>query len=306
MPPATATAPAVEAPTPAAELAVVPPAPQTITGRARDGWAEGNVALIRQTVAKDCNPAELSMFLELCARYQLDPFAKQIWAVKIKGSVVIVVSRDGLLAIANRQNDYTGIDGDVVRKKDAFKVIRHQGEIDVQHEYSGGAEDRGEIVGSWCMCYREGKKPTYFFANYKEYEGKNVWENQPSAMILKVAESMALRKAYSISGVVGEEEIEYKRATQNLSAAPDEPEWGEDALGAELKELVDRANEVTRKPEYRPRKVQTLLAGADDEAREKLRDELKTFITDHGGSDAAAEETVTDAEVVPDDSADKE
>ena len=37
------------------------------------------LALIRQTVAKDCNPNEFDLFIEICKQQGLDPFKKQIY-----------------------------------------------------------------------------------------------------------------------------------------------------------------------------------------------------------------------------------
>jgi hypothetical protein len=240
-----------------------------VTGRLRDRWAPGNVALVRRTVAADCNDSELSMFLELCSRYRLDPFAKQIWAAKIGGKVAIIVSRDGLLAIADRHRDFEGMDGDVVRANDEFKIVFKDGERAVEHTYEttamtlGGDEPlpegegerrtpepldagRGPILGAWAMVHRRGRKPTYFFAPFNEYKGRNVWDSNPSAMILKVAESMALRKAFTISGVVGEDEVADR--VVNTTSAPAGPTYG-DAPGVahRMEQLMDALEWTERK-----------------------------------------------------------
>lgn len=258
---------------------------------ARYGFDQKQVEAIRKTVAADCSPAELVMFLELCARYGLDPFAKQIFAAKIGGAVQIIVSRDGLLAHAHKQDDYVNMDGDVVHENDTFEVEIIDGVRKVTHKYSGW-KDRGEIVGAWAMVERKNHGKTYFFAPFSEYKGKNVWDKNPSAMIQKVPETYALRKAFSISGVVGEEEIARKRA--DVTALPDEPEWGDDEIMAErLQSLFDRANEVVP-GSYRPQKVRTMLAGADAEKRREVAQGLEDFIE----RNAPEEEQVTDAVVV--------
>lgn len=253
------TEPAPEPPPPApaqpTSTAVAPHRGHGITERRRGDFEAGQVELIRNTVAADCTPAELAMFLELCARYQLDPFAKQIWAAKIGGKVTIMVSRDGLLALADRHPDYRGYEGDVVHEHDDFKVIRRQGTIDVQHSYSGW-KDRGEIVGAWCLVHRDGRKPTYFFAPFTEYRGQNVWQKNPSGMILKVAESHAHRKAFQVSGVVGEDEMAptIDGTATDLTAKPAEPDFGEDPL------LADHLRALFKALDYTPRKVMVKLA----------------------------------------------
>ena len=47
-------------------------------------WSEEQVALVKRTVAKDATNDELKMFLHLSGKYNLDPFAKEIWFLKAK------------------------------------------------------------------------------------------------------------------------------------------------------------------------------------------------------------------------------
>lgn len=223
---------------------LVAAAPATgIEQRRRGSFDPGQMELIRATVAKDANPGELAMFLEICARYQLDPFAKQIWCAKMGGSgITIMVSRDGLLALANRDPDFDGMDGDVVRANDRFNKLHSPEGVAIEHEVvHASPADRGEVVGAWAVVYRAGRRPTYFFAVLDQYKkgGQSPWGKQLDAMILKVAESMALRKAFSISGVVGEDEVAHKKTraiTESGEAKSPEIEWPEDEeLAAELK-----------------------------------------------------------------------
>lgn len=264
---------------PGTELIAQPGGQQhSIAKRARGEFDHGQMELIRSTVAKDCNAAELAMFLELCARYELDPFSKQIWAMKIKGSVVVVVSRDGLLALANRHTpsqgfsgpgEFLGCESDVVREHDHFRRFRDPalGTI-VEHEYrdeqgkpTADADKRGRILGAWALVHRRGHFPTYFFGEWATYNtGQNVWKSHPEAMMQKVPEAMALRKAFSVSGVVGESEIQRQLLTETTSGGA-EVEWPEDEEQA--KQLRVRFEELG----YRKAKIRTLVngcAGSDD------------------------------------------
>ena len=96
-----------------------------ITAAVREQFAAEQVNLIRATVARDASDAELAMFLELCARYRLDPFAGQIYCAKMRsengegGRVQIIVGRDGFLKIAKDHQDFEGFDSDVVRENDS-------------------------------------------------------------------------------------------------------------------------------------------------------------------------------------------
>jgi phage recombination protein Bet len=263
-----------EATPPSEEVAIVERKRSDVTTRARGAYDSGQMALIKATVAKDCSDGELAMFLELCARYQLDPFAKQIWAAKMGGSngpVTIMVSRDGLLTLANRHSDFEGMDGDIVRANDSFRKLHGPEGLTVQHEVTNGSiKERGEIVGAWAVVYRTDRRPTYFFAPYEQYKkgDKSPWAKQTDAMILKVAESMALRKAFSISGVVGEDEMVPQRLTApGGDGGASEVRWPEDE---ELTENLKKGFEVLG---YAPAKVRLLVNG-------KSEDELRALLAD--------------------------
>lgn len=253
---------------------LVPKDGSSILQPARYGFAPEQVQAIKNTVAKDCSDAELVMFLEVCARYGLDPFAKQAYAAKMGGGAVsIIVSRDGLLAHAHRQPDFVRLDGDVVRKGDNFEVAFIDGKRMVKHSY-GDPEARGEVIGAWAMVERRDHGATYFYAPLSEYKRSSpIWGKHPSAMILKVAESYALRKAYSISGIVGEAEVD-ARPPQNLTRN-DTPDYGSDPeLAKELQEAIAQAQKE-QPDRWRPAKVNALLHDATDEQRRDLLKELQ-------------------------------
>jgi phage recombination protein Bet len=262
---------------------------------ARLGFDPAQVEAIRRTVAKDCTDAELVMFLEVAARHELDPFAKQIFAAKMKGGVQIIVSRDGLLAKAHRTPDFRGLIGDVVCANDTFGVRYEGGTREITHEYALGKDhERGDVIGAWAEVRREGHDSTYFFAPMGEYQrsGDTPWKHHPSAMILKVAEVYALRKAYSISGVVGEEEISRQR--RDLTSVP-EIDWGSDEQAGELRALVDQANQLVP-GSYRPTKVQAMLNGVDDDRRAEVWAELRKFVDDRVEPEAEVVDAVEVAE----------
>lgn len=172
-------------------------------------WSPDEVTTIRNTVAKGASDNELKMFLHLSQTYGLDPFAKEIWFIKAGGQPVIMTSRDGYLKIANNDKGYEGMVSDVVYEGDAFQKT-----VDgVSHTY--GVGKRGGILGAYALVYKQGTRfPAYVFAPFRDYnKGNNVWRQYPHAMILKVAESMALKRAFSLSGLVTREEIDAQDAS---------------------------------------------------------------------------------------------
>lgn len=280
-----------------------------VTKRARGDWSGEQVALIKATVANGLSDPELGMFLELSARYQLDPFAGQIFAIKMsgrnggRGQVKTIVPRDGFLVIASRNQNFDGIEGDVVHENDEF----WKKGVEVQHTYQ--AKDRGEIIGAWALVWRtDRQRPTYFFAKFDEYNApnKDPWKRYPSAMILKVAEVNALKKAFNITGLISEEESHTVVPAQGTSteAVEDTIAWGDDpATEARLKGLFEELNQV--KPNsYRPAKIKAELAGLDDESRLSYARHLEEAVVELGGTIPdppdmpEVDDDVIDAEVV--------
>ena len=143
------------------------------------------IQLIRDMCAKDCTDNEFLLLMQLAKTYQLDPFAKQIWAIKYGNNpAAIFCGRDGFLAIAHRSGKFDGME-------------------------SGTRKDGDDLVG-WCRVYRKDmSRPFEVEVSLSEYStGKNLWQTKPKTMIVKVAESHALRRAFGISGLYAPEEID--------------------------------------------------------------------------------------------------
>lgn len=178
---------------------------QTAQAASAVEWSPQQVETIKRTVAKGATNDELGMFLHLSQQYGLDPFAKDLWFIKMGNQApVIMTSRDGYLKIAQRNADYDGIDSDVVYENDSFRKTREG----VSHEYS--VKNRGRIVGAYALVYRKSiGRPVYVFAPFGDYnKGNGTWKTYGHAMILKVAEAMALKRAFSLSGLVTSEELD--------------------------------------------------------------------------------------------------
>lgn len=155
---------------------------------------------IKQTVARNATDAQLEMFLTLADKYQLDPFLKEIWFVP---NVGIVTGRDGYLKVALRDPNYDGIVSAAVCEGDTFEI--NPVEPTVKHSFG---TKRGQIIGAYAIAFHKGRRPAVCFAPYAEYaKGGNIWNTYKSAMICKVAEVLALKRQFGISGLITEEEI---------------------------------------------------------------------------------------------------
>jgi phage recombination protein Bet len=174
---------------------------------------EEQIQLMKDTVARGATDNEFKLFMHLAQSYGLDPFAKEIWCIKYlrpgqrpeEVTATIFSSRDGYLKIASRDPQMNGIQSDAVCANDTFRKLA-DGSVD--HVY--GLPDRGPLVGAWALVHRKDRAfPAYFYAPFAEYSAGNnpTWRKYPSAMIIKVAEAMALKRAFSISGLVTQEEL---------------------------------------------------------------------------------------------------
>lgn len=212
-------------------------------------WTPEEKKLVKSLIAPGCTDDELRLFAAQCQRTALDPFTRQIYAIKRdqwnpatrqkEGKMTIQISIDGLRIIAQRSSLYDGQDGpwwcgaDGVWKEvwlgdelpSAAKVVVYRKDfsrpmvgIAIFSEFAATKSD-GTLLGLW-----------------KKTE-------KPALMLAKCAEALAFRKAFpnDLSGLYTAEEmsragdsIEVKVVEETPVPAP--------ALPATVK-LVDRTEE---------------------------------------------------------------
>lgn len=154
---------------------------------------------------------EAMMFLGLCKGQKLNPFIKEAYLIKYgdKQPATMVVSKDVFMKRAIKNPDFEGIESGVI-------VLNSYGEV----EYKKGAfylKNQEQLVGAWATVYRKNwKYPISVEVNYDEYVGKKSngevngqWSSKPATMIIKVAETQALRKAFveDLQGMYDESEM---------------------------------------------------------------------------------------------------
>ena len=148
---------------------------------------------------------------------------------------------------------------------------------------------RGKIVGAWARVRRRGHDDTYFYAQWKTYnKSQNAWGTHAEAMIVKCAQSVALRQAFAVSGVVGEGEIQGSTLTEVPQHTDSEIHWPEDP---ELRHELEQAFEILG---YRRAKQRVLVNGCDGDQTAFLDLKARLSIA----VDELGLEPITDATVV--------
>lgn len=163
---------------------------------------QDQVALIKSQIAKDATNDELKLFLYQCQRTGLDPLTRQIYFVKRGGRMTIQTSIDGFRVIAERSGKYAGQDEPVFTY-----------------------DESGEILKCAITVYKFNDQGVRYpaatgVAFYKEYYPNpvNLQKTLKHTMIAKVAESLALRKAYpqDLSGLYTTEEMQQATPTEEM------------------------------------------------------------------------------------------
>lgn len=174
-----------------------------------DPWSREQIDLLKRTICKDASDDELKLFLHVVKRSGLDPFARQIHAVKRwndkanRFDMMIQTGIDGFRLTAERTGAYAGSDDAV------FDDEKEPGKATVTvYKMVGGARCPFTATARWAE-YFPGDKQGF------------MWRKMPCVMLAKCAEALALRKAFpaELSAVYSPEELE-RSGVEDLSRGP--------------------------------------------------------------------------------------
>ena len=209
---------------------------------------------LKATVAQGLSEPEFRLFAEHCKSTGLNPFKKEVWAIKAGGRLQVMTGINGFLAIANNHPQFDGMETEVDNDNQPTKAI--------------------------CRVYRKDRRfPSEGIALMKEY-GKDtpIWRQMPRVMLTKVAKSIALREAFpqELNGLYTAEEMP---SEYDVPKAPKAP--------------IKVAQEPTQAPQREPQQVEVEVEPVEEQVSEtryykiypKMErfQELKAIIKDAGG-----------------------
>lgn len=157
---------------------------------------------------KAFSDVELAAALVLCDKYDLNPFAKEIYITRNRGALLVIVPIDGWSKIANRQESYDGC------------------------EFVYADDENGGPYSTTCKIFRKDRgratEVTEFydecFAPKSENE-MDPWRKWPRRMLRHKAFIQAVRLAFSLSEAVDDDEAHRMGAREpDYHVVEDRPE----------------------------------------------------------------------------------
>lgn len=209
---------------------------QAIEGHRDNGFSREQVDVIKSQICKGASDTELQLFMATSQRLRLDPFARQIYAIKRWSkdgpTMQTMISIEGQRAVAHRTGQYNG-------EADPL----YCGE-DEQWKTIWNVKSDGFPLAVKFKVYRKGvEHPIHGLALWSEYAQKKkdghltaMWKDRPIGMLTKCAEALALRKAFpeDLSGVYVDAEMDKAIADEQNAGEYIDTQEAEDTEAAQI------------------------------------------------------------------------
>jgi len=162
--------------------------------------------ILKNTICKGVSHEEFEVFLMACVKTKLDPFMRQIYAVKRRGkkpdgtwgeTMTIQTGIDGYRLIAERTDRYAPGQEPTYTYDQNGKLLSATAYV-----------KKMTVDGMWHLVSASAYIDEYC-QRTKEGQPMGMWSTMPRTMLAKCAEAQALRKAFpaEMSGVYTKEEM---------------------------------------------------------------------------------------------------
>lgn len=201
----------------------------------QDYWDDKQLAVLRSLGLEQATKADLSLFLSYAQRTGLDPFSRQIYMIgrwdnrSQSTRYTIQASIDGLRIVAQRSGEYAGQTAPMWCGPDGEWV-----DVWLNVEAPSAAK-----IGVYRIGFAEPLVAVARLASYmpltREHKPAGLWAQMPDVMLAKVAEALALRKAFpnDLSGIYAAEEMD-QAGTTSIAAGKEKPKAVDSVTPKEL------------------------------------------------------------------------
>lgn len=168
------------------------------------------IRTLKATVAAGLTDPEFAIFAEHCKSTGLNPFKKEVWAIKAGGRLQVMTGVAGFMSIANSHPEFDGMEVGLIDEKGGYQPLTYT----------------EKFVGAWCKVHRKDRKfPAEAVAMLKEYKKSTpIWAQMERVMIAKCAKSVAIREAFpqELNGLYAQEEMppEYTTPGNTIELTP--------------------------------------------------------------------------------------
>jgi phage recombination protein Bet len=236
-------------------------------------WDQTQLAALRQIGLADAPAGDLALFLHYAQRTGLDPFSRQIYMIgrnsKGQTKYTIQSSIDGLRIIAQRSGEYAGQTAPMWCGADGvWKDVWLEPTPPVAAKI--GVYRKGFVEALYGVARLDSYAPKY------NGQLSGLWATMPDVMLAKVAESLALRKAFpnDLSGIYTSEEMDQADAKVN-------PPVVEQVPAVTVAPEVHEAEVVTTLTDAERTKLTKAIANAKTKADlRKIWNEQKDHLTE--------------------------
>lgn len=185
------------------------------------------------------SPEETAAALIVCNQYDLNPFTKEIYAFRSKGKLLVVVGVDGWSAIVNRQPQLDGI------------------------EFEEHFLDNGQVEAVTCKIHRKDRSLPVVVTEYTRECRRDTdpWNKMPVRMTRNRAFVQCARLAFSISGIVDQDEAQTidgspEYITGDTKAVIDAAPTRTEAVKSVVRQRSQRASNAHQQAQQEPTDAQ--------------------------------------------------